>query len=245
MEEWKRATNLVLAANHGLLSERIFHVLGRETAAPRLPGVTAGLFLAALVLGMALFRMPSPTVEPRSIVPVAPMIAALPQAAPVIVSAPVRHVTPAPTTRARYRPQPAEQPVPENLPPAPAPVVEASLPPPPVSEAAAPVRLIVVHDPFPADSDPVICRLPQPLPGSRLSGPRTCLPQSEWAQLRSRSQDIAPDGRQVVATLAYDRRAFCPAFLSPRSDCRPPARRRPDGCSTRWWRTNATSPTAP
>ncbi|MBA2590204.1 MAG: M48 family metalloprotease [Alphaproteobacteria bacterium] len=206
MEDWKRAPDLVLAANHGLLSERIFCVLGRQTATPRLPGVTAGLFLAALALGMALFRMPSPVPEQRSIAPraPAPMIAALPQAEPVIVSAPVRHVTRASTRRARYRPQPAAQPVPEDTPPSSAPVIEAALPAPLVHDDAAPLRLITVNNPPAMDSDPVICRLPQQLPGSRLSGPRTCLLQSQWAQLRSRNQDIAPDGRQVVATLAFD-----------------------------------------
>ena len=65
------------------------------------------------------------------------------------------------------------------------------------------MRLVVGDNPPAADSDPVVCRLPQPLPGSRLFGPRTCLPQSEWAQLRSQHADITPDGRQVVATLAY------------------------------------------
>ena len=53
MEDWKREPNLVLAANHGLLSERwIFCVLGHQTAAPRLPGAMAGLFLVALALAI-------------------------------------------------------------------------------------------------------------------------------------------------------------------------------------------------
>jgi hypothetical protein len=49
-----------------------------------------------------------------------------------------------------------------------------------------------------AVSDPIVCRLPQPLPGSRFSGPTICKSKSEWAQLRARGKDISPDGRSVV-----------------------------------------------
>src|SRR5471032_552251 len=49
-------------------------------------------------------------------------------------------------------------------------------------------------------SDPIVCRLPQPLPGSRFSGPTICKSKSEWAQLRAQGKDVSPDGRSMVET---------------------------------------------
>jgi hypothetical protein len=141
--------------------------------------------------------------------------AAVPQSqtAPVItVSAkPIRHPAKArnrkpPLLRARME-VPA-QPSSEGAAPPPANVVEATLVAPLISRDVAPVRLIVVNDPpavaNPPDADPVLCRPPQQLPGSRLFGPRTCLSQSRWTQLRTRNEDIGPDGRQVIETLVAD-----------------------------------------
>ena len=48
------------------------------------------------------------------------------------------------------------------------------------------------------DPDMVTCRLPQQLPGSRLTGPMVCQLNRVWADLHARHQDISPDGKNVV-----------------------------------------------
>jgi len=48
------------------------------------------------------------------------------------------------------------------------------------------------------DPDAVTCRVPQPLPGSRLPGPQVCQTNRLWASLRARHQDIAPDGQTIM-----------------------------------------------
>jgi beta-lactamase regulating signal transducer with metallopeptidase domain len=50
----------------------------------------------------------------------------------------------------------------------------------------------------PANSDVVVCRRPQPLPGSRFDGPQVCRSVGEWAQLRAQGKDIGADGRSIV-----------------------------------------------
>jgi beta-lactamase regulating signal transducer with metallopeptidase domain len=86
--------------------------------------------------------------------------------------------------------------------------VESTLPPP---EAGAPVpqgNAATANTIVPAMqdsqtarvSDPIVCRLPQPLPGSRFSGPTICKSKSEWAQLRAQGKDVSPDGRTLVET---------------------------------------------
>jgi len=46
----------------------------------------------------------------------------------------------------------------------------------------------------------VVCRAPQPVPGSRLLGPRVCRINAVWAKYRKDGMDIAPDGIHDVAT---------------------------------------------
>ena len=48
------------------------------------------------------------------------------------------------------------------------------------------------------DSGTIVCRLPQPLPASRFSGPQVCRTKGEWAQLRAQGKDISPDGHSIV-----------------------------------------------
>jgi len=48
------------------------------------------------------------------------------------------------------------------------------------------------------DSDVMVCRRPQPLPGSRFDGPQVCRSAGEWAQLRAQGKDIGADGRSIV-----------------------------------------------
>jgi beta-lactamase regulating signal transducer with metallopeptidase domain len=79
MEEWKSAPALVVSASGGLLSERIFYLLGGRPTdiRPRVLGLTGGLLLlgAALAAGNALFGVAfanssvQPSVSAHSIAP--------------------------------------------------------------------------------------------------------------------------------------------------------------------------------
>jgi hypothetical protein len=46
----------------------------------------------------------------------------------------------------------------------------------------------------------VTCRIPQPLPGSRLRGPLVCQTNRVWAALAAHNSVILPDGKTLVAT---------------------------------------------
>jgi len=70
--------------------------------------------------------------------------------------------------------------------------------PPPNSPAQGAVIVTYVSPAVPAIPpavDEILCRRPETLPGSRLPGPTVCKPQSEWAALRAKGLDVAPDGR--------------------------------------------------
>jgi hypothetical protein len=60
-----------------------------------------------------------------------------------------------------------------------------------------------------------VCRRPQQLPGSHLSGPMVCLPQSAWDQLRQRNLQLMPDGRSVMANYEKRRSIDAPGCPSP------------------------------
>ena len=81
---------------------------------------------------------------------------------------------------------------------APLPVPEPRL----VSAPAITTHLVLnlVAPALPAAEQEQVCRPPQQLSGSRLKGPEVCLPAEEWARLKANNQDIAPDGRTLVAT---------------------------------------------
>ena len=63
-----------------------------------------------------------------------------------------------------------------------------------------------------SESAPV-CRPPQPLPDSRLMGPKVCMPQEQWDQLKARGLLLLPDGR-TVAGIHDGARAQSPFFCS-------------------------------
>lgn len=46
----------------------------------------------------------------------------------------------------------------------------------------------------------ITCRIPQPLPGSRLRGPLVCQTNRVWKALASHNNVILPDGKTLVAT---------------------------------------------
>jgi hypothetical protein len=97
--------------------------------------------------------------------------------------------------------------------PAPAPVTAALQPvvtvPPPPAAVQLPVIVSVIHPTVPAlpadtAANELVCRRPQSLPGSRLPGPTICKPQSEWAALRAKGLDVAPDG-SIYQVSAYEK----------------------------------------
>ncbi|HKB95263.1 MAG TPA: hypothetical protein VKB94_00360, partial [Rhizomicrobium sp.] len=119
-----------------------------------------------------------------------------------------------------------ESPAPSALSAASKPVIAAPAPPPQeipkpaasVASVALPVRAlkeaVLALDPRgEGDPDAVICRLPQALPGSRLTGPEVCKTNRVWAELRAQGQQISPDGRTLMATA--QRFGGQPAICSP------------------------------
>jgi hypothetical protein len=71
------------------------------------------------------------------------------------------------------------------------PVLAMSLP-----ASAQPVS---AHPDGTGDPDATTCRPAQPVPNSRLLGPRVCKLNSQWALLRKNGQDISADGRDIIA----------------------------------------------
>jgi beta-lactamase regulating signal transducer with metallopeptidase domain len=53
----------------------------------------------------------------------------------------------------------------------------------------------IATDPPPAE---MVCRAPQSLPGTHLSGPQVCLPQQEWDRLKQQKLVLMPDGRTLA-----------------------------------------------
>ena len=80
-------------------------------------------------------------------------------------------------------------------------------------------HLPAIAVPVAAESeDAVVCRKPQRLAGSRLSGPAVCLQASQWARLHAGGQDIGPDGRSLINT-DYEKQktllgSSCPAPMN-------------------------------
>jgi hypothetical protein len=50
----------------------------------------------------------------------------------------------------------------------------------------------------PSVAETTVCRAPQQLPGTHLSGPQVCLPQQEWDRLKQQNLVLMPDGRTVA-----------------------------------------------
>jgi hypothetical protein len=58
------------------------------------------------------------------------------------------------------------------------------------------------------------CRRPEPLPGKRIAGPSICKPKSEWAALRARGLEVAPDG-SIYGGTAYEKNRTLAARTCP------------------------------
>jgi len=79
------------------------------------------------------------------------------------------------------------------------------IPSPPMAAPAQIVSVIRVALPaLPAESDEMLCRRPETLPGKRLAGPSICKSEREWAQLKAQGLDVAPDG-SIYERFAYEK----------------------------------------
>src|SRR3954462_800755 len=60
---------------------------------------------------------------------------------------------------------------------------------------------VLPETPSGLDGDPsaMVCRAPQPLPGSGAMGPKICMHNNVWARLTMTGQDLAADGKSVFA----------------------------------------------
>jgi len=48
------------------------------------------------------------------------------------------------------------------------------------------------------DANLVVCRAPQPFPGSSQSGPEVCLYNYEWLKVARNGKEVAPDGKTLI-----------------------------------------------
>ena len=90
----------------------------------------------------------------------------------------------------------------------PAPVPFMIVPAAPADSASPDVRqaALAITPTGQGNPDAITCRVPQPLPGSRLPGPEVCKTNQVWASLRARGAQIAPDGQTVYLVDDYQRR---------------------------------------
>ena len=54
------------------------------------------------------------------------------------------------------------------------------------------------------DPNAVVCRAPQPIPGSEQLGPQVCLHNSEWWKVAVNGKDVGPDGKSLIAKATVD-----------------------------------------
>jgi beta-lactamase regulating signal transducer with metallopeptidase domain len=201
MEEWRAAPVFSLAANGGVLTERVMFVLGTSQADARRPlfGLAGALLLLSVLLASGNWQ---PRTAPQVLAPLpAPVILRTDRESPAILPRPAS-VHPA-VRREHNRLTQA--------------VVE-TVSPRPVRLTRAPVwdGLIVFLSAAPAlpsqaapEEAATVCRSPQQLPGSRFFAPKVCLGRDQWTRLAAQGYEIAPDGRQLVEADAYVRNREC------------------------------------
>jgi beta-lactamase regulating signal transducer with metallopeptidase domain len=88
--------------------------------------------------------------------------------------------------------------------PAPTPLVVTAIVP--AIQTAASDSVVAIAPTGAGDPEAVTCRLPQPLPGSRLPGPEVCKTNRIWSTLRAQGVQIAADGRTIYVVDDYQRR---------------------------------------
>jgi beta-lactamase regulating signal transducer with metallopeptidase domain len=201
MEEWRAAPVFSLAANGGVLTERVMFVLGTSQADARWPlfGLAGALLLLSVLLASGNWQ-PRTAPQVLASLPVPVTLRAVHEASSLAVLPRPFSVRPV-VRRARNKPTQA--------------VVE-TVSPRPVQLTRAPVwdGLIVFLSAAPAlpsqaapeeAASATVCRSPQQLPGSRFFAPKVCLGREQWTRLAAQGYEIAPDGRQLVQADAYVR----------------------------------------
>lgn len=105
--------------------------------------------------------------------------------------------------------------------PAPPPTAVIDVAPPQMAQAVPPAphadtltpsqQMVRALDPR-GEGDPsqITCRVPQPLPGSRLRGPEVCKTNHAWAQMAAKKEVLSPDGQSVVSTALNSRNCADP-----------------------------------
>jgi beta-lactamase regulating signal transducer with metallopeptidase domain len=202
------------------LAKRVRQIMSGEIAAGPSP-IQKAMLAAAFVLALGLPVAEGFVSAPSLVVQVQQRVAVVKlQVAARIVRAAARiqrQIAAAPVTARKVHHErimpPRETPSREQrmvarpaafLPSAP-PAAPAEAPAPPPVPVTPPAMRGQVRDVLTAlypqgngDPDAVTCRVPQALPGSRLPGPRICQTNRQWASLRARHEDIAPDGESII-----------------------------------------------
>ncbi|MFO1248862.1 MAG: M56 family metallopeptidase [Alphaproteobacteria bacterium] len=99
---------------------------------------------------------------------------------------------------------------PPRMPRVPGPIAVPARPPTPHQVIAAPMDMdvgVIVNappqlaaaEPAAVQDEALVCRRPQQLPGTHLTGPAVCLPQSAWDRFRAQGVVLSPDGRTLLA----------------------------------------------
>jgi hypothetical protein len=128
-------------------------------------------------------------VTPVTVAELAPLKAKVAAATPRPSKIEALSDEPAPVQAAPIQAAPVEPP------PEPPVAIAAPAPAPiPVSKPVLKDAVMALYPRGDGDPDAVTCRVPQQLPGSRLSGPSVCETNRVWAHLRANKQEIGPDG---------------------------------------------------
>jgi beta-lactamase regulating signal transducer with metallopeptidase domain len=112
-----------------------------------------------------------------------------------------------PSTQKQSAPASDTPPTPSAPPPQTSVAAAAPVPVPPsvpTATSAPPARvavkeaLVALYPEGDGNPEGITCRVPEPLPGSRLPGPKICQTNRQWAALRARHEDITPDGESIT-----------------------------------------------
>lgn len=132
-----------------------------------------------------------------------------------------RPIAPAPDSPPQNQSPGEATPAPAMTPPdTPVAMAPAGPAPMPVASVTQPARTAVkdvvtaLYPQGDGDPDAVTCRLPEVLPASRLPGPRLCQTNRQWAELRARHEDIAPDGQTMIYPVTSQRYQRMPNCLA-------------------------------
>jgi len=161
-----------------------------------------GLFFAATLMALPVAGVLATAPVPMRVQAIARQIAAavpriavtLPDDAPVARPA---------SRRPAHPPRPAVPAAMPEIPPRPVRAVPLTAPPILIIQPAA----LEAPD---APQARIVCRPPQSQTHTRLRGPATCAPESQWVALKAKGLDFAPDGRTIIAASAEKARSVTP-----------------------------------